>query len=435
MINMMTKLQQREDEGNPIKASIVGAGQMGRGLVAQMLGMKGMDPAVVVDIDVENAKKAFTNSGKVENVDFIYTDDLNEANKLLEEGKFIVTTNNEIATMADAIDCAVDATGVPEVGAKVAMDSIRSGKHIVMLNVETDVVIGHLLKKLADEEGVIYTGSAGDEPGAVIEMFDYAKALGFDVKVVGKGKNNELELEATPETVAEIAKEKGASSKMICAFRDGTKTMVEMTAMANATGFKPDITGAHGASSDVKGLNDVLSLKSEGRGGVLDNYQVVEYINGVAPGVFVIVGTDKKDVAAELEYLSMGSGPNYTLYRPYHLTSLETPMSVAKAVIDHEPTIIPRFGRVAETIAVAKKDMKAGEKLDGIGGYTVRGTFMSAEEADNTNALPMGLIDNKTVLNRDVKNGDILTYDDVLLNEDSLIVQLRKLQDQLLENQ
>lgn len=427
----MSKLQKLEDEGKPIKASIVGAGQMGCGMAAQMTTMKGMVPAVVVDIDLDHAKQAYLDSGYKEGVDFAEAETVEEANKLLAEGKFVVSQNNEVATKCDVIDCAVDATGVPEVGAKVAMDAINAGKHICMLNVETDVCIGHLLYKLANNAGVVYTGSAGDEPGAVIEMFDYAKALGFDVKVVGKGKNNPVILDCTPESVAEIAKQKGASPKMICAFKDGTKTMVEMTAMANATGFKPDIIGAHGAESDVKHLNDVLSLKSEGRGGVLDNYGVIEYINGVAPGVFVIIGTDQPDIAAELTYLSMGPGPNYTLYRPYHLTSLETPMSVAKAVIDHEPTIIPRYGRVAETIAVAKKDMKAGEMLDGIGGFTVRGTFMSAEDADAQNALPMGLIDKKTKLLKDKKAGEVLTYEDVELNPDNLIVQLRKLQDEL----
>ncbi|MDD2414945.1 MAG: SAF domain-containing protein, partial [Eubacteriaceae bacterium] len=149
------------------------------------------------------------------------------------------------------------------------------------------------------------------------------------------------------------------------------------------------------------------------------------------PGVFVIIGTDQPDVAAEMEYLSMGPGPNYTLYRPYHLTSLETPMSVAKACIDHEPTLVPRCGRVAETIAVAKKDMKAGEMLDGIGGFTVRGTFMAATDADAQKALPMGLIDKKTKLLKDKKAGEVITYDDVALNGENLIVQLRKLQDEL----
>ena len=431
MINLMSKLQKLEDEGRPIKASIVGAGQMGCGMAAQMTKMKGMDPVIVVDVVLDNAKRAYLNSGYTEGADFVETETVEEANKFLAEGKFIVTKNNEIATKCDIVDCAVDATGVPEVGAKVAMDAINAGKNICMLNVETDVCIGHILYKLAQNAGVVYTGSAGDEPGAVVEMYDYAVAMGFDVKVVGKGKNNALALECTPETVAEEAHRRGASPKMICSFKDGTKTMVEMTAMANATGFKPDVVGAHGASSDVAGLNDVLSLKSEGRGGVLNNYGVIEYINGVAPGVFVIVGTDQPDVAAEMEYLSMGKGPNYTLYRPYHLCSLETPMSVAKACIDHEPTLIPRCGRVAETIAVAKKDMKAGEYLDGIGGFTIRGTFMSAEDADAQKALPMGLVDKKTVLTKDIKKGEVLTYDHVKLNNDNLIVQLRKLQDEL----
>ncbi|MGI6109601.1 MAG: NAD(P)H-dependent oxidoreductase [Eubacteriaceae bacterium] len=431
MINMSVKLQKLEDEGKPIKASIVGAGQMGCGMAAQMTTMKGMEPVVVVDINLDHAKQAYLDSGYKEGVDFVEASTVEEANKLLAEGKYIVTSNNEIATKCDIIDCAVDATGVPEVGAKVAVDAINAGKHICMLNVETDVCIGHILYKMANNAGVVYTGSAGDEPGAVIEMYDYAKGLGFDVKVVGKGKNNPVILDCTPESVAEIAKQKGASPKMICAFKDGTKTMVEMTAMANATGFKPDIIGAHGAESDVKHLNDVLSLKSEGRGGVLDNYGVIEYINGVAPGVFVIIGTDQPDIAAELTYLSMGPGPNYTLYRPYHLTSLETPMSVAKAVIDHEPTIVPRAGRVAETIAVAKKDLKAGDMLDGIGGFTVRGTFMSAEDADAKNALPMGLINKKTKMLKDVAMGEVITYDDIALDQDSLIVQLRKIQDEL----
>ncbi len=429
---MMAKLQEREDQGNPIKVSIVGAGQMGTALTAQITNMKGMEPAILANRTVEKAKKAYEEAGYTEGKDFFITDDLEEANKLLSEGKFIATSNNDIATKADIIDCVVEATGVPQSGAKIAMDAINAQKNIVMLNVETDVTIGHLLKKLADNAGVIYTGSAGDEPGAVIEMFDYFKALGFDVKVVGKGKNNGIELDATPESVIEIAKEKGASPKMICAFRDGTKTMVEMTAMANATGFKPDVVGGHGASSDVKGLNDILSLKSEGRGGVLDNYHVIDYINGVAPGVFVIIGTDQPNAAEILRYIEMGDGPNYTIYRPFHLTSLETPISIAKAVIDHEPTIIPRFGRVAETVAVAKKDLKAGEKLDEIGGYTFRGLFISAEEADKIKALPMGLIDSETELVRDVKNGDILTYDDVKLNDDNIIVHLRKLQDELI---
>jgi len=189
--------------------------------------------------------------------------------------------------------------------------------------------------------------------------------------------------------------------------------------------------GAHGAAGTVKDLPDLLSLKSEGRGGVLDNYKVVEYINGVAPGVFIIIASDQPDIKHELQYLSMGAGPNYCLYRPYHLTSLETPLTVAKACIDHVPSIVPRAGLVAETGTVAKFDLKAGQKLDGIGGFTIRGTFISAAEAKAKRILPMGLVNKNTVMVRDVKKGELVTYDDVALDESALMVQLRKLQDAL----
>lgn len=431
MIGMNYKLQALEAEGKLIYASIVGAGQMGRGMVGQMMSMKGMRPAVVVDVNIQNAKNAYTTAGLTEGKDFKEASTIEEGNALLNEGIFVVTDNNEIATKCTRIDCAVDATGVPEVGAKIAIDAINNGKHICMLNVETDVCIGHILYKMATNAGVVYTGSAGDEPGAVIEMFDFAEALGFDVRVVGKGKNNPLDLTCNPDTVAEIAKAKGSSAKMITAFKDGTKTMVEMTAMANATGFLPDVVGGHGASGTVKELPDLLSLKSEGRGGILNNYGVIDYINGVAPGVFIIISTDQPDILHELNYLSMGEGPNFILYRPYHLTSLETPLSVAKACIDHEPTIVPRKGLVAETVTVAKRDLKAGDALDGIGGYTIRGTFMAAPEAKEKNCLPMGLVNKNTTVTRDIKEGELITYADVVLDDSSLMVQLRRIQDTL----
>lgn len=434
MIGLNYKLEKLEQEGKPILAGIVGAGQMGRGMVGQMMSMKGMRPAVVVDVVLENARSAYNNAGLTEGKDYVVAQTVQEGNRLLEQGKFVVTSNNELASKCDLIDCAVDATGVPEVGAKVAIDAINNKKHICMLNVETDVCIGHVLYKLAQNAGVVYTGSAGDEPGAVIEMFDFAEALGFEVRVVGKGKNNKVDYDATPDSVAEEARRKGASSKMICAFKDGTKTMVEMTAMANATGFVPDVAGAHGPAGTVKELPDILSLKSEGRGGVLDSYGVIEYVDGVAPGVFIIISTDQPDIKHELTYLSMGDGPNFCLYRPYHLCSLETPLSVAKACIDGEPTIAPRQGFVAETGTVAKRDLKSGETLDGIGGFTVRGTFIDAQEAKEKNILPMGIVGKNTKMVRDVKKGEMITYNDVELDENTLMVQLRKLQDELFVN-
>ncbi len=426
MLRMNYKLAQREEEKNPILASIVGAGQMGRGMTSQMYRMKGMKPAVVVDIDINNVISAFENSG-IKKDDYVITNSLSEANRYMEMGKFIATENADIASKANLLEVAIDATGVPEVGAKVAIDSINNGKHIVMLNVESDVVIGPLLKKMADSAGVVYTGSAGDEPGAVKELFDFADALGFDVRVIGKGKNNPVNLEANPDNVREDAIKKGVSPKMLCAFRDGTKTMVEMTCMANATGFVPDVRGGHGPVATVKELPKVLSLKEEG--GILNSYQTIEWVNGIAPGVFVICSSDLPFVKHEMAYLEMGDGPNYILYRPYHLCSLETPITAAKAVIEGESTIVPMKGLICETIAVAKTDLKADKILGGIGGFDTYGTIDTYENSKAINALPQGLITKNTKLIRDVKKGEIITYDDVILDNDSLVVQLRKIQD------
>ncbi|MCL2562936.1 MAG: NAD(P)-dependent oxidoreductase [Oscillospiraceae bacterium] len=429
MLGLNYKLAQLEQDGAPIFVGIVGAGQMGRGMVGQMMSMQGMKPAVLTDVVLDKARLAYTNAGLTEGRDFAHAETVEEGGRLLADGKFVISTNNELATKCAAVRCVVDATGEPEVGAKVAVDAIDHKKHIVMLNVETDVCIGHILYRMATDAGVVYTGSAGDEPGAVMELYDFAMALGFEVRAIGKGKNNKIDYDCNPDTVAEEANRRGVSAKMLCSFKDGTKTMVEMTAMANATGFVPDVMGAHGAAGGVKDLPDLLSLKREGRGGILDKYGVVEYIDGVAPGVFLIFTTDQPDIKHELSYLCMGEGPNFCLYRPYHLCSLETPLSVARACIEGEPTIVPRAGLVAETGTVAKIDLKAGDTLDGIGGFTIRGTFISAEEAKAKRVLPMGLVNKATKMRRDVKRGELITYDDVELDENSLMLRLRRQQD------
>jgi len=431
MLGMNYKLAELESRGNPLYVGIVGAGQMGRGLVSQIMSMKGMRPAVVADRTLNKAKAAFAEAGLMEGKDFAAAETVAEGNRLLESGIFAATENIELATHCQAVHCTVDATGVPEAGARIALDAIGNKKHIVMLSVETDVCIGPLLYKTACDAGVVYSGSAGDEPGAVMELYDFADALGFEVRVIGKGKNNPIDYDCTPATVEAEALRRGMNPRMLCAFKDGTKTMVEMTAMANATGFLPDVPGGHGACARVEELPDLLSLQSEGRGGILSRYRTVEYINGIAPGVFLIFSTKLPAVQHELAYISMGSGPNYVLYRPYHLISLETPLTVAKACIDGIPSIVPRFGLAAEAAVIAKRDLKAEESLDGIGGFTIRGTIISAAEAREKNALPLALVNKSTVMKRNVPKGSLVSFNDVSLDESSLVLQLRKKQDAL----
>ncbi|WP_286680365.1 SAF domain-containing protein [Tepidanaerobacter sp. EBM-49] len=426
MLNLNTKLKELDEQGKKIKAGIVGAGQMGRGMVSQMFCMKGILPAIISDIDIERAKNAYLLAG-------ISSDDIAVANKAVEaetaiqKGKYVITEDFNVITSTLPIDVVLDLTGVPDVGARIAFDSIYNGKNIVMLNVETDVTVGPLLKKMADSAGVVYTVSAGDEPGAVKELYDFADAMGFKILVAGKGKNNPLDIEANPDTVREKAQASNMNPKMLASFVDGTKTMVEMTCVSNATGFVPTKRGMIGPESTVKELPKLLSLKEQG--GILDRYQVVEFVKGIAPGVFVIITTDLPAVKEEMAYLSMGEGPNYILYRPYHLTSIETPLSAARACIYHEPTIVPKGAPVSETVAVAKKDLKAGEYLDSIGGYTVYGVIDTFENAKKDNALPIGLVSPKVKVKTDIKKGETLTYDAVELDENSFILQLRKLQD------
>ena len=298
------------------------------------------------------------------------------------------------------------------------------------MTVETDVVIGPLLNKMAKEAGVLFSGMAGDEPGAIMELYDFAKSMGLEVLVLGKGKNNPVIHEANPETTYTESLEKEMNPRMLASFQDCTKTMVELTAVANATGFVPDCLGAHGEVADTTNITKILSLKEQG--GVLNQYGVVDYAIGVAPGVFAIVTTEDEEIRKELKYLSMGDGPNYLLYRPYHLCSLEVPITIGRMMLYGRPSIVPLEGApYADVITIAKRDLVAGEHLDDIGGYTVYGSMLSYGDAKDQGALPIGLVNKNTVVTRGIKKGEILTYQDVVLDEKSILVTLRKQQDEL----
>ena len=294
MLNMDKKLLKRQEEGKIIKTGIVGAGQMGRGMVTQMVLMNGIMPAIVSDIKIENAVHAFKYAGVTDD-DIVIAKTLADANAAMEAGKYVACEDADFVSRANLVECAIDATGVPDVGAKVATDAMKNKKHVVI--------------------GVIYTGSAGDEPGAVMELYSFAKAMGMNVEVMGKGKNNKIDYGCNPDTVLEEATRRKMSPKMLCAFKDGTKTMVEMTAMSNYTGLVPDVIGGHGPKTSpgtegVKELNDILKLKKDG--GILNKHGVVEYVNGIAPGVFVTVSTPNEEIAYQMSYHSMGPGPLWT---------------------------------------------------------------------------------------------------------------------------
>ena len=428
MNSINNKLKALEEKGKRIKVAIIGAGLMGTGLVTQISLMKGMTPSILVDRTEEKAVKAYLSAG-ITLDQIIIAKTLKDVNLGMELGKFVVSSNIEHASQANLIDVVVDATGRPHVGAKIAMNSIKNKKHIVMLNIEADATIGHILNKYATEAGVVYTGSAGDEPGAVKEIYDFADVLGFNILALCKGKNNPLDFKMTPDRLIERAAKDKLNPRMLTSFIDGTNTMIEMAVVANATGFIPDIRGCHGPDAELKTLPKLFSLKEQG--GILNQYGIVDFVKGVAPGVFAVVSSDKIIVNEQMKFLKMGDGPNYILYRPYHLTSLETPISVARAFFDGIPTIAPLDRRPsAEVITVAKRDLKSGEHLDSIGGYTVYGTMDTFEQGKKENLVPIGLIDDKTIVNKDIKMGQTISYDDIIL-DDSYICKLRREQDKL----
>ncbi|RQD74820.1 MAG: NAD(P)-dependent oxidoreductase, partial [Halanaerobium sp. MSAO_Bac5] len=201
MSNVYQDLKELEAKGEYIKIGLIGAGQMGTDIVSQVAQMDGVKVPVVADIDIERAKKAYQSAG-ISTEDIIMSDDAEEMNNYIKEDKSVVTSDGFAVPEVESIDVIIDATGIPGVGARIGLETINNKKHIVMMNVEADVVVGPILKKMADNAGVVYTGAAGDEPGAIMEIYNFAKSLGYKVVAAGKGKNNPLDRKANPERVA-----------------------------------------------------------------------------------------------------------------------------------------------------------------------------------------------------------------------------------------
>lgn len=431
MYEIDTKLEALAEKGTPIRVSLIGCGQMGKDIIAQFSKMEGIVCDIVVDIQTDIALDGYFQAGYLRE-QVVVTDDPAEAEKAIDEGKKVATTNYKLAIDASRTQVVIDATGSPEMGARVTMECILHKRHIVMMNVECDVTIGPILRRLCEQAGIVYSLTAGDEPGSICEIYRFAKALGFKVVAAGKGKNNPLDYYATPSTPewAQKAAKRKMAPRMLVEFVDGSKTMIEMCAVSNATGLVPDVRGMHCARCNVDELKTVFSLKSQG--GVLEKEGVVDFaIGNVAPGVFVVVTTDNQRIIDGLVQRDMGDGPNYLLYRPYHLCSIETPITAAQAVLYGESTGHPMDHLTSECITIAKRDLKKGETLDAIGEYCYRASIDLHSVAKAGNMLPVGLAKG-AVMKCDAAKDTILTYDMVELSETSVLVQLRRMQDQLL---
>ncbi len=429
---MYNLLKERENNGTPINVGSNGAGWMGQGFVSAMSHVPGMRIAVLADENIAAAGKALVELGGLAPEEIVETRDEGEAETAVSSGKTVITDDSTLAGRLPSVDVITDVTPSPASGAHVALSAIEAGKDVVLINIETDVAVGSILKKKAAEKGVLYSVSSGDEPGCLMELWDFVRCLGYTPVVIGKGKNNPLNVDAVPEDVAESAKRDDKDPYQVCSYVDGTKTMFELGCVANATGCRPFRPGMIGPEANLNTVSEIFALKEDG--GLSEFIGGVDYVAGSAMsgGVFVTVKIDDERIGEDLRYLKVGKAPYFTFFRPYHLWFLEAPISIAKAVIKRETTLVSLDRPVCDVVAVAKKDLKEDESLDVFGGYTFRGLMKEKDEAVGENALPAALAPGARVIKK-IPKGRVITWDDVKLDEASTLVRLRREQDSVYE--
>ncbi len=420
-------LAKRADEGKPVRIGLIGCGEMGTDIVTQVAQMRGVEIAAIADNQPGRAMTAIEIAG-------LPLDHAVETKRptgvlsAIESGKTAIMVEAELAATCDLVDVVIDATGKPAVGAEIGLTAMEHGKHLVMMNVEADVTIGAYLKHAASKLGVVYSLGAGDEPSSCMELVEFVSAMGHEIVAAGKGKNNPLNHDAVPDDYRDEARRRNMNPRMLVEFVDGSKTMVEMAAIANATGLVPDKPGMHGPAASRDELSSVLCPVEDG--GVLSRKGVVDFTvgKGVAPGVFVIAEMAHPRLRERMNDLKLGAGPYYTFFRPYHLTSLEVPLTCARAALYGKADMVPLDRPVAEVGAVAKRTLEPGERLDAIGETTYRSWIMTAPEARAAKALPCGLLEGGTVL-KAIAKGDLITTENAQTAPDSRLAELRARQD------
>lgn len=418
MIILDTALAKRAEEGRPVRVALVGAGYMARCIALQIVSsVRGMELVVIVNRTVEKAEAAFREADVTDPVRVGSSSELQQA---IEAGRPAVTDDILAMCGAGAIDAVIEATGHVEFGTQVCFEALRNGKHVVTLSAEIDASVGPILKTYADSSGVVYTYTDGDEPGVGMNLHRFLDSMGYRPVLMGQLKGF-LDRYRTPETQIGFAERYGQNPTVLASFADGSKLALEASVMGNATGFVPQVRGMKGYP--LAHINDMLAEFSA------DDFAqegLVEYALGAAPhtGAFVICHNDHPAKRHLMGYLKMGEGPLYMFYQPYHLPPWQVAHSVGRAVVFNDPTITPRGAPVCDSISYAKRDLKAGERLDGMGGYTCYGLVERYEVCRQENFLPIA-ISLDCVLTRDVAKDEAITYADVTLPPDRLCDRLR----------
>ncbi|MGV8853630.1 MAG: NAD(P)H-dependent oxidoreductase [Devosia sp.] len=429
LTGLARELAARAESGKPIRVGVIGSGEMGTDLVTQMSLMAGIEMAAIATRRPHTALAAMTIAYGEDSMGR-EADSPAQATAAIEAGKIAITSAETLVTTPN-IDVVIDATGKPGVAADYDLLAMEHGKHLVMMNVEADVTIGPYLKAQADRLGVVYSVGAGDEPSSCMELIEFVTALGLPIVAAGKGKNNPLKHDAVPDDYRAEAIRRNMNPRMLVEFIDGSKTMVEMCAIANATGLVPDVPGMHGPATDRDNMAKVLIPKADG--GILSRSGVVDFTvgKGVAPGVFVIVKPEHPRIIERMDDLHIGHGPYYAFFRPYHLTSLEVPLTCARIMLHGKPDMVPLPHPVAEVCAVAKRDLKPGETFDAIGETCYRSYTMAIGDSRAARAVPVGLLEGGKVTAA-VKKGELLTSANSQPDTSTRLFALRQAQDRML---
>lgn len=426
MIIVDRALQAREAAGQPIRVGMIGAGFMGRGVANQIINsVPGMRLAAVANRTLGNARRAYTEAG-VESVREVSTQDALE--DALRAGQPAITEDALLLCRAANLDCLIDVTGDVEFGALVTVEAIRHGRHVVTMNAELDATVGPILKRMADEAGVILTAADGDQPGVQMNLYRFVKSLGLTPVLCGNIKGLQ-DPYRTPTTQQAFAERWGQNPYMVTSFADGTKISFEQAIVANGTGLRVAQRGMRGLDfpghvDDLKALYDANELRALGG--------VVDYVVGAkpGPGVFVYATHDDPKQRHYLNLYKLGEGPLYSFYTPYHLCHFEVPLTAARVVLFGDAALQPLAGPVVEVVTTAKRDLKAGETIDALGGYMTYGQCENADVTAAQRLLPMGLAAGAR-LRRDVPKDTVLSYADVTLPEGRVADQLRARQDAL----
>ncbi len=418
MIIVDTALARRLEQSNPVRVAMVGAGYMARGIALQILtAMPGMRLVAISNRTTTQAERAYRDAGVAE---FERVSTVAALEQAIARGRYAVTDDPTLLCQAGAVEAVIETTGDVEFGARVALEAIENGKHVVLMNAEVDASVGPILKVHADRAGVVYTYTDGDEPGVAMNLFRFVDSMGYRPVLMGQIKGF-LNRYRNPETQREFAERHKQKAAMVASFADGSKLALESAIMGNAAGFVPAVRGMYGHTcAHVKELLTKFGVGDFKNGGLVD------FVLGAEPhtGAFVMAYNDHPIKKQYMSYFKFGDGPLYMFYTPYHLPHMQLPHSVARAVLFRDPTLTPRGAPVCDTIAVAKRDLRAGETLDGMGGFTCYGLIDTYENCRRGDYLPMALsVDCR--LKHDIAKDQPISYRDVELPAGRLCDRLR----------